>query len=175
MTEEIGAGVKILIERAKTNPQEIIEEHGRWGQLRDAVFNYKERKERSMWLRGLSEYEIDQLHEAFSVLYKDVFDSWVMKTVLEDDEKTKMEPYQNMAQGILGRGQRVAQGWTDPRGVFNPYQNSVIVGGSGGSGGGNGGGGSMTTTASIQTSTAQRVEQLGLGHLLKKKLSKIKL
>lgn len=168
MDEEIGAGVKILIERAKTNPQEIIEEYGRWGQLRDAVFIYKERKERSTWLRGLTEHEIDQLHEAFSVLYKDVFDSWVMKTVLEDEEKTKMEPYQNLAQGILGRGQRVGHGWTDPRGVFHPHQNSVIVGGSGGSGGG--GGGSITTTASIQTSTAQRAEQLGLGHLLKKKL-----
>ena len=171
MDEEIGAGVKILIERAKTNPQEIIEEYGRWGQLRDAVFIYKERKERSTWLRGLTEHEIDQLHEAFSVLYKDVFDSWVMKTVLEDEDA------QTASQSGLRykATERYVQGFTDPRMYQNAIQPGTMItvsgGGSGGSGGsGGGGGGSITTTASIQTSTAQRAEQLGLGHLLKKKL-----
>lgn len=158
MSDEISAGVKILLERAKTNPQEIIEEYGRWGQLRDAVFNYKERNERSAWLRGLTEQEIDLLHETFNGLYREVFDTWVMKSVLGTDE----EGYQNVGTQAyqLSRGKRAGQGWTDPRGVFNPYQNSVIASGSGGGG---------------FSSTEQRAEQLGLGHLLKNTLNKIKL
>jgi hypothetical protein len=62
MSEELGAGVRILLERCKTNPQEIIEEYGQWGQLRDAVFAYKERKDRGPWVRGLTEQEIDALY-----------------------------------------------------------------------------------------------------------------
>lgn len=127
MSEEISAGVKILLERAKTNPQEIIEEYGRWGQLRDAVFNYKERNERSAWLRGLTEHEIDLMHEVFNGLYREVFDTWVMKSVLGTGEEEGRDAGAQAYQ--LSRGKRAAQaqGWTDPRGVFNPYQNSIIA------------------------------------------------
>lgn len=136
MSEELSAGVKILLERAKNNPQEIIEEYGRWGQLRDAVFNYKERNERSAWLRGLTEHEIDLMHEVFNGLYREVFDTWVMKTVLGTGENESQDVGAQAYQ--LSRGKRAgqAQGWTDPRGVFNPYQNSVIASGSGGGGSG---------------------------------------
>ena len=134
MSEELSAGVKILLERAKNNPQEIIEEYGRWGQLRDAVFNYKERNERSAWLRGLTEHEIDLLHETFNGLYREVFDTWVMKSVLGTGEDEGRDAGAQAYQ--LSRGKRVGHGWTDPRGVFNPYQNSVIASGSGGGGSG---------------------------------------
>lgn len=86
MTEEIGAGVKILLERGKTDPDEMLEGYGKWSHLRDAVFEYKESGRRSSWLRGLTEHEIDLLFGMFNTNYRDVFDSWVMKAVLGADE-----------------------------------------------------------------------------------------
>jgi len=102
MSEDISAGVKILLERGKTNPDELREEFGQWAQLRDAVFEYKETKRRSAWLRGLTEHEIDLLFDTFNNIYRGVFDGWVMKTVLGAEEEDviaqRVEAYQ-MAQG----------------------------------------------------------------------------
>ena len=99
MSEELSVGVRILLERSKTNPDELKEEYGQWGQLREAVFAYKERKDRGPWLRGLTEQEIDALYEMFNSLYRGVFDAWVMKTVLGgDEEESKLDVY-SLAQG----------------------------------------------------------------------------
>ncbi len=102
MSEDISAGVKILLERGKTNPDELREEFGQWAQLRDAVFEYKETKRRSAWLRGLTEHEIDLLFDTFNNIYRGVFDGWVMKTVLGAEEEDviaqRVGAYQ-MAQG----------------------------------------------------------------------------
>ena len=102
MNEDISAGVKILLERSKTNPDEIKEEYGQWANLRDAVFEYKESKRRSAWLRGLTEHEIDLLFDMFNTVYRSIFDAWVMKTVLGAEEEDviaqRVGAYQ-MAQG----------------------------------------------------------------------------
>jgi hypothetical protein len=102
MNEEISAGVKILLERGKTNPDEMKEEFGQWANLRDAVFEYKESKRRSAWLRGLTEHEIDLLFDMFNTVYRSIFDAWVMKTVLGAEEEDviaqRVGAYQ-MAQG----------------------------------------------------------------------------
>lgn len=122
MGEELSVGVKILLERGKTNPDELKEEYGQWGQLREAVFAYKERKDRGPWLRGLTEQEIDALYEMFNSLYRSVFDAWVMKTVLGADEeeekeystgtfKTFTETMRLDANGNLGLGSHT---WSHP-------------------------------------------------------------
>jgi hypothetical protein len=102
MNEDISAGVKILLERGKTNPDEMKEEFGQWANLRDAVFEYKESKRRSAWLRGLTEHEIDLLFDMFNTVYRSTFDAWVMKTVLGAEEEDviaqRVGAYQ-MAQG----------------------------------------------------------------------------
>ena len=119
MSEELGAGVRILLERCKTNPQEIIEEHGQWGQLRDAVFAYKERKDRGPWLRGLTEQEIDALYEMFNSLYRGVFDAWVMKTVLGgDEEKPELDAY------AISKGKQLLQG-SAPSVRVSPAHNNI--------------------------------------------------
>jgi hypothetical protein len=125
MSEELGAGVRILLERCKTNPQEIIEEYGQWGQLRDAVFAYKERKDRGPWLRGLTEQEIDALYEMFNSLYRGVFDAWVMKTVLGgDEEKPELDMYG------LSQGKRRLQGTIPPgtwQNVATQISNTSVI------------------------------------------------
>ena len=160
MSEELSAGVKILLERAKNNPQEIIEEYGRWGQLRDAVFNYKERNERSAWLRGLTEHEIDLLHEVFNGLYREVFDTWVMKSVLgtgeDEGQDVGAQAYQ------LSRGKRAgqAQGFTDPRMYQNAIQPGSMITVSGGGSGGSGGSGQVQIKPESVMSKLKR--ELGL-------------
>ena len=111
MSEELSVGVRILLERCKTNPDELKEEYGQWGQLREAVFTYKEGNVRGPWLRGLTEQEIDALYEMFNSLYRSVFDAWVMKTVLGgEEEKPELDMY-GLSQGKQAH--------------LNPYQNSI--------------------------------------------------
>jgi hypothetical protein len=106
MSEEISAGVRILLERAKSNPEEMIEDYGKWGQLRDAVFEYVERGERRAWIRGLRQDEINLLYEMFSNGSRQVFDNYVMKSVLGTDgeEEGPKERFRLSSQGNLGIG-----------------------------------------------------------------------
>lgn len=124
MDEDIGAGVKILLERGRTSPDETREEYGKWAGIRDAVFNYKERNERSAWIRGLTEHEINLLFDMFSANARGQFDEWVMKTILGIGEEE---------QGLRYKAtERYVHGWTDPRMLA---QNTMLsVGGGGGSG-----------------------------------------
>lgn len=124
MSEEFSAGVQILLKRIDSNPDEVKEEYGKWAGLRDAVFSYKESGTRNAWLRGLTEAEIDALHEKLNTIYRSVFDGWVMKQVLaEPEEGQRVEAYQ-MAQGkrVIGSG------WTDPRLFVNAAQTNSILG-----------------------------------------------
>lgn len=119
MSEELSVGVRILLERCKTNPDELKEEYGQWGQLREAVFTYKEGNVRGPWLRGLTEQEIDALYEMFNSLYRGVFDAWVMKTVLGGEEEEKLTASQS---GLRFKAtERYSHGWSDPR----LHQNSI--------------------------------------------------
>jgi len=86
MSEEISAGVRILLERAKSNPEELMDDYGKWGQLREAVYAYKEEGHRRPWIRGLRQDEIDLLYEAFSSHARKIFDDYVMSNVLGVDE-----------------------------------------------------------------------------------------
>jgi hypothetical protein len=120
MSEEISVGVRIIVERCKTNPDEMTEEYGKWGQLRNAVFDTVENKLRgSAWLRGLTDEEITMLYEAFSSLHRKVFDDYVMKQVLGTDE----EKEEYVGQAKLNKA--MAQ-----RGLLmnNPYQNTIQPG-----------------------------------------------
>ena len=102
MNEEMSIGVKILLERAKSNPEEITQEYGKWHQLRDAVCAYKENGERRAWLRGLRQDEIDLLYEAFCIGARQIFDDYVLKNILEgDEEKQPLDAYR-LSQGKRG-------------------------------------------------------------------------
>jgi len=89
MSEELSVGVKILLERCKTNPEEIM--GTKWLNVVEAVFNYKETRARSPSLRGLTEQEIDLIYEALNGLYRSKFDSYIMANVLNADEDTEEE------------------------------------------------------------------------------------
>jgi hypothetical protein len=117
MSEEISAGVRILLERAKSNPEELMEAYGKWQHLREAVFEYKEKGIRQAWLRGMREEEIDLLYEAFCTGSRQIFDNYVMKQVLDSDEEEK----QPVDAYTLSQGKRAVGGG----GVYNPHQNAI--------------------------------------------------
>jgi len=113
MSEELSAGVRILLERFKTNPEEMAEEFSKWAQLKEAIFDHKERGMCGRFTRGLSAHEIDLLYEAFSKGARQSFDSYVMQRVLNQDEEEKqpLDAYK------ISQGKQRLQGtnWNDPR------------------------------------------------------------
>lgn len=97
MSEELSVGVRILLERCKTNPEEIMGH--KWLGVIEAVFNYKETRQRNPYLRGLTEQEIDLIYEALNGLYRAKFDSYIMANVLGgDEEKPELDMYE-LSQG----------------------------------------------------------------------------
>jgi hypothetical protein len=129
MTEEISVGVRILLERAKSNPDEMSEEYGKWAQLREAVFEYKEDGKRRPWVRGLTEEEITMLYDAFSSLHRKLFDAHVMKNVLDQDEEKEEYVGQAALNKAMAKRGLLAQfppPVKDPN--YNPYQNTIQPG-----------------------------------------------
>lgn len=91
MDNNVSQGVRIIVERCETNPDEMMEEYGKWSNLRNALFDYMENRnpDRQAWLRGLRKDEIKAMYEAFGSLYRKTFDEYVMKNVLGDEEEEK--------------------------------------------------------------------------------------
>ena len=128
MTEEISVGVKILLERFKTNPEELSADFGKWAQLREEVFDRKERGVCGRFTRGLSAHEIDLLHEAFSKCARQSFDSYVMQRVLDQDEKEEYVGQAALNKAMAKRGllAQFPPPVKDPN--YNPYQNTIQPG-----------------------------------------------
>ena len=121
MSEELGNGVKILISRVKSNPEEFTGHNSPWKTLVQSILNYKHNPQHTdtYSMRGLTSAEIDALHEAFFPLARQEFDSWVMKTVLEDkvaQDERMMHQAMNLTQHsfALERGKRAQN-------LYNPY------------------------------------------------------
>jgi hypothetical protein len=171
MSDEFCAGVQILLKRTETNPEEFKEEFGKWSNIRNAVFNYKENGEKSTWLRGLNPQEIDALYEKLSTLYRAVLDEWVMKQVLA-------EPEEELKYKVT---ERYAHSWGDPRMLA---QSSILGGGGSGQvrfsdSSGRFGSTTSVTTANIESRLAQiqmfnKAKNLGLISLLKEEYKKFK-
>jgi hypothetical protein len=114
MSDEFCAGVQILLKRMESNPDEFKGEYGRWSDIRNGVFAYKEQGERNAWVRGLTKEEIDALYEKLSAIHRAVLDEYVMKNMLDDTEELKYQAKE-----------RYVKGWTDPRMLA---QNSIRPG-----------------------------------------------
>lgn len=122
MNDELNAGVKIFLERCKSNPDEVLEEYGKWEGLVSAVFAYVEEGRRQSVLRGLTDEEIRLLFETLNGMYKDKFASRIMEHVLRSSEqeystgtfKVLSEAMRLDASGRLGIGSHT---WS-PGGIY---------------------------------------------------------
>ena len=164
MSEEFCDGVKILLKRMESNPEEF--RGGNSGSRWQHVLHMGENAYPD-WSHALTPAEIGALKDGIRKIYRDVFTETVMSTLLEDKEEEPLT---------------ASSGWTDPRGVF-------ISTGRGGGGGYTVGRGlkvdtngaiynptQNSITATNNTSYAsitQDAKKLGLGEMLKQKLAKL--
>ena len=97
MSEEFCVGVKILLERMDTNPEEFVPlfnttKGARWGNLISGVIARKLEKD----VRGdgnfLTDAEVDAVFEKYKVLRRKAFDDHVMREVLGADEELSSSP-----------------------------------------------------------------------------------
>ena len=118
MSDEFCAGVKILLKRMESNPDEFIEEFGKWSSIVNAVFSRKLGGD-AIAIRSLTNAEAEALYEGLIKVYRPEFDEYVMKNMLDETKELKYQAKE-----------RFVQGWTDPR------MAQGTVGGSGGGGSG---------------------------------------
>jgi len=117
MSDEFCAGVKILLKRMESNPDEFINpDEYKWQKVVAGVFARKEgiKGKEEGAVRGLTDAEIDALYVGFTKLARPAFDEYVMKNMLDDTEELKYQAKE-----------RYVKGWTDPRMLA---QNSIRPG-----------------------------------------------
>ena len=78
MEQELSAGIKILVERMKTNPEEFFDGGGKWG------FIYKE-----YYRDVLTEYEKAVMHVALKDLRRKELDAKVMSELMKEQVKDR--------------------------------------------------------------------------------------
>jgi hypothetical protein len=99
MSDEFCVGVKILLKRMESHPEEF-QKGGTYAQLTMAVFarKGKDTEGYAFLIRGLTDAEVDALHAGIIKLSRSEFDEWVMKEVLVEAEEKKHWAVGAMAQ-----------------------------------------------------------------------------
>lgn len=85
---DFSTGVKTLINRMETNPEEFFNEADKWR------FIFKEK-----FREVLTEQEKGAIHEALKAVRRKEFDYSVVQTLLRDEMQDQMKEY---AQGVIG-------------------------------------------------------------------------
>lgn len=138
MSEDICDGVKILVERMKTNPEEFAADYGKW----DGLINNSWHEEATSWTAALNDTELKMLKEARRNIFREKFTAQVMKTLLKTDDAPTL----------------TAKSTLVPNTVYSPYQNIVVANNSTG-GGGIGGAGTWVTTGTNTVVTDSMMER----------------
>jgi len=97
MSEEFCVGVKLLLARMKSHPEEFHIDNRRWGELVSEVFHVLDHQAanksvgvRRWFTRALSDEEINALHKALIEAGRPVFDALVMEKLLANDPQMDM-------------------------------------------------------------------------------------
>lgn len=136
-------GVKVLIERMKTNPDDFqmhpIRQgvrRGRFYWITEEMQNYLTRQGSHYYMTLLKKDDLDALVDAFKDMHQQEFTDKVMKELFKEEEQT---PSPEVAGGWLPQGARTLQnsqnslwGFSDPRlihqgntTILNPYQAQI--------------------------------------------------
>jgi hypothetical protein len=87
MSEEFCDGVKILLKRMESNPEEF-KDTDRWEEF-TAHYHLKE----GFWSHALNPAEIEALQAGMRTIHRDVFTKRVMAKLLEDKDEPLQGPY----------------------------------------------------------------------------------
>jgi hypothetical protein len=167
--DELCGGVKILIERMKSHPEEFADIDSTLGQHKwnGVMSSSMWDKNVTCWDDVLTPAEVEALKEARANIMRAKFTNLVMARLLKDQDEQKAEaPYPSGGYfvstgagggggtGILGHGLRVSSP-NLAQNAYNPYQTIAT----------------MTSDTSILANlTQQKANSLGIGHLIKKTL-----
>ena len=159
MNKEFSTGAQIILARIESHPEEFKEQYGgKWTDIMDAI--HERRIGQGDRLRGLTDEEViaidDKLREH---IWAPRFNDMVMEKVLDPQKEERAEQSQMAGMRIKAQN-RYATGWNDPALAQNAIQP----------------GGMYPIKYEIERAEIQRrAEQLGLGHLIKKTINKLKL
>jgi len=107
MSEDYSAGVKMLLQRMETNPQEFISSEGRigskWGEMVEGILDAQGGKVRGL-LACLTAEELAALFTAYAKISRKEFDSIVMRRLLVDDFYTPITANKARQDKIYMRG-----------------------------------------------------------------------
>jgi hypothetical protein len=150
MTEEFCDGVKILLKRMESNPEEFKGHDSKWLNVVPSPTGYAD------WSHALTTEELQALKDGVRKIYQDVFTAQVMQTLLSVDDAPKQpdvttNPFRHSPNELARFGHTV-------------YGNSIGVNASAGSGGTGLGTGTWVTTGTntpvVTDSMLERFERV---------------
>jgi hypothetical protein len=108
MSEHFSAGVKIILARIESHPEEFKELHGRWGDIMEAVrIRATGKMDR---LPALTDEEVHALHDKLREhIWRPDFNDMVMSKVLDPEREERQEQH-NLAQTKIYAGGGMAMG-----------------------------------------------------------------
>jgi hypothetical protein len=108
MSEHFSAGVKIILARIESHPEEFKEQFGKWEDVINSVRTYVAGDKNHAY--GMTEEEIRALHEKFREhIWVPQFNDMVMQRVL-DPEREERQEQRNLAQTKIYAGGGMAMG-----------------------------------------------------------------
>ena len=117
MSEHFSTGVKIILARIESHPEEFREQFGKWEDIINSVRNYMTEGKNHAY--GMTEEEVKALYEKFREhIWVPQFNDMVMQRVLDPDKEDRMR--QELAaianKPMVFKAQnRYSHGWSDPQ------------------------------------------------------------
>ena len=166
MREEFCDGVKILLKRMESNPEEFKGSDNKWNSLiPKGSGGYID------WSHALTEEESKALAEGMRKIYRTVYTEKVMATLLYSTEETVQDPYtvKGVPPGtwinVTSKGGGGSIGNVSPaQNAYNPYQATNTTG-------------TLYAQQTMDELRQMKIEQeakkLGLGEVLRRKIAKL--
>jgi hypothetical protein len=141
MSEEFSAGVKILLQRMETHPEEFfvrelsVGRDPKWHSVMTSVMQVRDKENPRGAAAYLTDAEVDALWEGYRKIRRKAFDDHVMGSVLNPEELSSSEDMISKMQGQMGQPKIRLQGSSNNINEMQQYSGYANMQGIGGAGG----------------------------------------
>lgn len=137
--DNFSAGVKILLQRMETNPEEFYKElitgeyastkNPKWHDIMHSIMMTKIEGKKILYALYLNDEETDALFEGYKKIRRKAFDDSVMRELLvtEDEKELSQTITTQTRAGINQNGINAMQGWVDPHQQLQQYEQSRMM------------------------------------------------